>query len=998
MSMNVDNSKSLLIDRIKESPYINLIPDYLRENEDFLVFFYLMAKEWDTSTTYIDNFTDLINPDKVPKQFIENLGAYSNFTYNKKASVEFNREVLMRMFTVWKMRGTEHSIVMNAIHGDNPAYIGGDIFIPNYPISTDKASLSKPRDRIFILSKSKLSSRDVFEDAREFRAGVLELEVPYMSKQIKEKVYAVTQAGVKYIFITTTQFSPNIDLPKRDIDEYGNLAFNMVVYPKTRYEKENYYDNHGMDTWLEINMHISDPWRYDTLILSRLSTGLPLLSGPSIDIEDSIIQDMGASMLPLSYLCQPFDTKIKDNSKYIISNTGEYIDYKTKKGIQFINRDISSLENNQILLENDIDYLKDLILSNSTLGNLSYQGKLSGYRNHEYSSFSCASDIETIDTLYNIDTVKDKNSIGYDSAENPLDTFKDTFEDTVGDIEIADTDTSYLKDTVTYDSSDIQVLLRNINATNPNILDVNMNTLDSPQNTVYGYYNSAFTEVTDTNNITDTNLKTCITKYKSLSSLLNNQYYSTEYDNIDILSIFTYNNNTYVCLQGDNVTNIDSLGIWDNDSNNNKTYTDYYIDNIYTMDMSDNNTLRLKQSDNISNKTRVFIFKGYALDKDLENIENLHIEINPNEYKGNLTTVYTPYTEHIKLSFNAKCVGHFFGYMTPAYVENSLKTISFGDFSFKDTDIQNTLKNNLICQKDYDSSHLSIQALYSFVNPYTDNTTNPSEYIYLSIKALDDIGINSLKSITKVGIKSLDIIPNVEITNIGEIDTNHYVELPYIDDNGNFSKYRPTSNEKLFLFKKTDFLYSDSRFKNLISNKLGYRVFLDTEGYISIKTVNTDNNKNHINFVVNLYYDGIKAKTDINIRKDITLNTDTNKLNNASITIPNGYTKLYVSSYGKDTIKKYSVIPLLSNCTYYLDKHTETYSGVNYTVVSIYDCYSNYIAKTNPKNILIVNGQSNAYKNTLTIEMSTTVENANVYYSYDRTPANYTEFDINTKY
>lgn len=74
-----------LIDRIKNSKYMTLVPEKYRENENFLVFFYLLTQQFDINEENIRNFTSLINNDKVPMQFLQSLGAFNNYTYQHLA-------------------------------------------------------------------------------------------------------------------------------------------------------------------------------------------------------------------------------------------------------------------------------------------------------------------------------------------------------------------------------------------------------------------------------------------------------------------------------------------------------------------------------------------------------------------------------------------------------------------------------------------------------------------------------------------------------------------------------------------------------------------------------------------------------------------------------------------------------------------------------------------------------------------------------------------------
>lgn len=178
-----------MVDRdFEHSFYMSLIPEYLRGNDDFLVFFRLLVHEFDISFENIRKFTDLIDPDKVPMQFIENLGAWLNFHYIPNASNDFNREVLTRVRNIYEGRGTEHSVLMAADHGDNPAWVGGDVFVPNYPIDDEVASLIVSNDIIFRHNKSRFSGTNVYQHGNKYGPGIVILSLPYIDGDIRKAI------------------------------------------------------------------------------------------------------------------------------------------------------------------------------------------------------------------------------------------------------------------------------------------------------------------------------------------------------------------------------------------------------------------------------------------------------------------------------------------------------------------------------------------------------------------------------------------------------------------------------------------------------------------------------------------------------------------------------------------------------------------------------------------------------------------------------------------
>lgn len=184
----------------KREEYLYLVPEYLRTNDGFLVFLTLMIHEFDIAKHNIDLLPDLVNPDKVPMKFINDLGMYINYKYLDRATDEFNRDALMSMRSIWEMRGTDHAVIMAASHGYNPAYVGGDLFIPGYPITNELAELIIGSSRVFIHSRSKFSCIHVYPDSTSYRPGIIILIVPFINDNIRRKIYEVTPAGVRYVF------------------------------------------------------------------------------------------------------------------------------------------------------------------------------------------------------------------------------------------------------------------------------------------------------------------------------------------------------------------------------------------------------------------------------------------------------------------------------------------------------------------------------------------------------------------------------------------------------------------------------------------------------------------------------------------------------------------------------------------------------------------------------------------------------------------------------
>lgn len=350
--LSSEEKKYLFLQEYTEK-YIHLVPEYLRDNDSFLVFFALLCNEFNITLDNIRSFTDIVDPDKVPAKFLEYLGMYFNYHYQDRASEAFNRELLQRNRLLYEDRGTPHSIIMAASHGDNEGYLGGDIFIPGYDISKELAELTVGRDKIFIHSKSKFSSTSVYSDDARYRPGVIIISLAYIDNDIRNKLWEVIPAGVRVMYNLISDFKPNEQDPSPDgiydfIPETGAPKSpwgTLTWYPYFRVKPifghgdvnpygYDYYDlfrnNFPIGLDLFIEMGIDQGLMADTLFHSdgtlnkrllfdadgklignyndiRLSHGRKYHSGTMV-VSDftEYMSSIGVSAYPLSFVRRPF--------------------------------------------------------------------------------------------------------------------------------------------------------------------------------------------------------------------------------------------------------------------------------------------------------------------------------------------------------------------------------------------------------------------------------------------------------------------------------------------------------------------------------------------------------------------------------------------------------------------------------------------------------------------------------------------------------------------
>jgi hypothetical protein len=411
-------------DELAKSRYRNFVPEYLWNNDNFKIWLKLMDSEFSSIFENIRTYPDIVNPDKTPKEFLESLGSYSNYTYNTLGSVEFNRELLTRMFSVWKQRGTEHSIIMAATHGNNKAYVGGDLFVPGYPISNDEASISIPFRNIFIHNQSSFSGEDVFADGDQHMPGVIVLTVPDLSEAIRDRVLSVMPAGVKVYYEVSSNFPPNTDLPDIDLGDFNILSFYkwLRVWPKTDIEKQGYNHNADIDVTYTIESEVLPYYLIDTLIHSRNDTGRMHSGFYETMLQTDMSLFTSVSMLSVSGLKSPFKVngKILSDDKYLKSKTGEYLDTIEKDGVSQLYHDLDTVLNDDVEVEKyyNITFTPstntEINSSNSGTPELKKSGVHSSLANRsgmitgDITVYAPESPIFPDDALYSVDTIQDK--------------------------------------------------------------------------------------------------------------------------------------------------------------------------------------------------------------------------------------------------------------------------------------------------------------------------------------------------------------------------------------------------------------------------------------------------------------------------------------------------------------------------------------------------------------------------------------------------------------
>ena len=313
--------------------FLSKLPEVLLNNENFMVFVQLAIEEFNIDITKIANFTDLIDPDKVPIDFIQELGSVVGFEKNYNAG-EFNREILTRVQGIYSERGTMDSILMAANHGDDEGWVGGKLFIPGYKISLEESKVVLATDSLFRHSRTKHSGGGVFPDSDMYRPGVIVITVPYLDANIREAINKNTPAGIRCRYLTDGVFIPN----DGESGSYNELTMfkNFKVYQLTTDEIDGKVQppaDYGLEMNLKVPLFSGD----DTAVYSGKRGRKKHSGNLTIMSECDIELDMNVSMLSSSILNQGFGTE----EATIVSGTGEVLDVVSMSGAISVTRDIN---------------------------------------------------------------------------------------------------------------------------------------------------------------------------------------------------------------------------------------------------------------------------------------------------------------------------------------------------------------------------------------------------------------------------------------------------------------------------------------------------------------------------------------------------------------------------------------------------------------------------------------------------------------------------------
>ena len=313
-----------------------LVPHVLLEDEDYKVFLDLVSIIHDDIKDLISKFPELVDIDNAPEVFLPKLSALIRYKYRHDIDEDIQREIIKRIISIYKDRGTDDAISMAATYGDDPNWIGSHVFLPGAEINRDKAIVTHPVDEIFKHDISRHSGTHRFADATRWTAGTLLIKVPYLNDQIRESIKKVVPAGLRVYYDLVNNSSGD--------GQYNELAFGEWV----------------LDTNYEIDYQMIVKDRLETAIYSvrnrpgvrRLRSGRQMIFiGYDLDYASSF------SMLPIE------DSEVQTNITLKDTKVTDLVKTENKQG-QIIYKQLQNLtyKDSVRINRNGYSYITNVLL------------------------------------------------------------------------------------------------------------------------------------------------------------------------------------------------------------------------------------------------------------------------------------------------------------------------------------------------------------------------------------------------------------------------------------------------------------------------------------------------------------------------------------------------------------------------------------------------------------------------------------------------------------
>lgn len=175
----------------------DLLADYVRDQNDFMVFVGLLQEVFDDIKSVADIFDQLSDVESVVEMFLPKLAYLLNHRYRYDIPDHINRDIIRRLLWLYEQKATDQDVLDSADYGANSKWVGSTLFLPDAVPDERLAEIFYPVHSLFTHNVSGFSRTDRYPDSSRYRGGVIVIKVKKLNARIREAVRRVLPAGLK---------------------------------------------------------------------------------------------------------------------------------------------------------------------------------------------------------------------------------------------------------------------------------------------------------------------------------------------------------------------------------------------------------------------------------------------------------------------------------------------------------------------------------------------------------------------------------------------------------------------------------------------------------------------------------------------------------------------------------------------------------------------------------------------------------------------------------
>lgn len=214
-------------------------PEFLAGNKDYEIYIDLTTLTMGNVTDLIELFSTLQDVDRAPEEFLNDLASLVGYSFVDELDPQVKRETIQRVFNIYRSRGMKQYLETMATQGDNPGYLGGDVFVPGTYQDRGVAIVSFPREHLFTWNISTWSGKDCYPDANFHRDGIIKISVEQMYPEAFRRLeHEIKPAGVKVVYDLITLLSKEpLKVWLKD-NVFVEVTLKPYIFLDTYYDKD----------------------------------------------------------------------------------------------------------------------------------------------------------------------------------------------------------------------------------------------------------------------------------------------------------------------------------------------------------------------------------------------------------------------------------------------------------------------------------------------------------------------------------------------------------------------------------------------------------------------------------------------------------------------------------------------------------------------------------------------------------------------------------------